>query len=75
VKNGQDYEIKDQRNYRFTVRVEGEPLDVALSVDNVDDSAPYFSAPDSTMCEVSVSNLRCQQAALHTDGLTVYRTH
>jgi hypothetical protein len=56
VNKSQDYEIPNQRGYRFYVEVAGRSLEVDISLVNVDDAAPYFSLPDSKPCEVSVSN-------------------
>jgi hypothetical protein len=57
VHNPQDYEVEYQRFYRFTVRAGGVNYDVVLYILNVDDEYPYFTLPDSTPCNVNVSNL------------------
>jgi hypothetical protein len=56
VKNTQDYENSIQRNYRFYAYVGGTPYEVYITVVNVDDETPYFDLPDSSPCEIHVSN-------------------
>ena len=56
VKNTQDYENPIQRSYRFNVDVGGTPYEVYITVVNVDDETPYFYLPDSSPCEIKVSN-------------------
>jgi hypothetical protein len=56
VGTAQDYEMEIQRRYRFLVQAGGTRYDVAITVDNEDDEYPFFDLPDSTPCQVSVSN-------------------
>jgi len=65
VNNPQDYENPNQRNYRFSVIVTLMSYDVALSVVNVDDESPFFLLPDTTPCEMKVSNGLNKPHSLH----------
>jgi hypothetical protein len=56
VRIAQDYEVIIQRRYRFLVEAAGIRFNVDMSVKNMDDERPYFDLPDSTPCQVSVSN-------------------
>jgi hypothetical protein len=56
VGTAQDYEMPNQRRYRFLVEVAGTRYDVAITVDNEDDEDPFFDLADSKPCQVSVSN-------------------
>ena len=56
VTNGQDYENTNQRYYRFDVTAGGRKYEVELTIRNLDDESPYFLLPDSTPCEINVSN-------------------
>lgn len=56
VGTAQDYEMKDQRRYRFLVQAAGKRYDVDITVENEDDEYPFFDLLDSTPCQVSVSN-------------------
>jgi hypothetical protein len=63
--NPQDYEVINQRFYRFTVRAGGVNHDVMLYISNVDDEVPYYTLPDSTPCILKVSNTLSKQHSLH----------
>ena len=56
VTNAQDYENPNQRYYRFDVTAGGRKYEVELTIRNLDDESPYFLLPDSTPCEIGVSN-------------------
>jgi hypothetical protein len=61
----QDYEIENNRFYRFSLRAGVAGLDVVLYILNVDDESPYYSLPDSTPCAIKVSNAVSKQHSLH----------
>jgi hypothetical protein len=65
VTNAQDYEIANQRLYRFSVLVGITRYEVLLAVTNVDDEIPYFTMPDSTPCTISVSNALNKPHSIH----------
>jgi len=56
VNNAQNYENVNQRYYRFSVRVGTLSQQVAVTIVNVDDENPIFLMPDTTPCEIRVSN-------------------
>jgi hypothetical protein len=56
VGTAQDYEIQNQRRYRFLVEVAGTRYEVDITVVNEDDEYPFFDLSDSTPCQISVSN-------------------
>jgi hypothetical protein len=56
VKRAQDYEIPNQRIYKFHVNMQNTDRQVDVTVVNLDDEPPYFDFLDSRTCEVSVSN-------------------
>jgi hypothetical protein len=65
VNNPQDYENTNQRYYRFFVLVAGGMNDVELNIRNLDDEIPYFILPDSTRCQIRVSNALNKPHSLH----------
>lgn len=72
VGTAQDYEIPNQRRYRFLVQAAGTRYDVAITVDNVDDEYPFFDSPDSTPCQVSETHTgltECHLLVQDRDGI------
>jgi hypothetical protein len=57
VETAQDYEMPNQRRYRFLVEAAGKRYDVEITVDNEDDEHPFFDLAGSASCQVSVSNV------------------